>query len=177
MVNKYNLRSATFWFAFYIFTIFAANWAINKWGIVPIGFGLSAPAGVYFVGIAFTARDGLRETTNRWLPLLAILVGAFVSYFIEDGHRIALASGIAFGLSESADALVYEPLRQRGKTLAVLVSNCVGLVLDSILFLSIAFGSLEFLTGQIVGKLYMTIIAVLILFVWSRRESILSRFH
>ena len=40
-------------FARYVVVIFLANWSINKWGIVPIGFGLSAPAGVYFTGFDF----------------------------------------------------------------------------------------------------------------------------
>jgi hypothetical protein len=34
----------------YILTIFGANFAIQTWGIIPIGFGLYAPAGVLFVG-------------------------------------------------------------------------------------------------------------------------------
>ena len=41
----------------YIATIFAANWAIVTLGPVPVGFGLVAPAGVYFAGLAFTLRD------------------------------------------------------------------------------------------------------------------------
>ena len=40
-------------FARYVVVIFLANWSINKWSIVPIGFGLSAPAGVYFVVFTF----------------------------------------------------------------------------------------------------------------------------
>ena len=40
-------------FALYVVVIFLANWSINKWGIVPISFGLSAPAGVYFVELDF----------------------------------------------------------------------------------------------------------------------------
>jgi len=43
--------------ATYILTIFAANWAITQFGLVPVGFGLLAPAGVYFAGLAFTLRD------------------------------------------------------------------------------------------------------------------------
>lgn len=49
------------WLAGFVGTIFAANWAIETYGIVPIGFGLTAPAGVYFAGLAFTFRDGVHE--------------------------------------------------------------------------------------------------------------------
>jgi queuosine precursor transporter len=55
---------------------------------------------------------------------------------------------------------VYVPLRRRGWTLAVLASNAAGLVVDSVLFLALAFGSLEFLPGQIVGKAWMTLAAI-----------------
>jgi uncharacterized PurR-regulated membrane protein YhhQ (DUF165 family) len=44
--------------------------------------------------------------------------------------------------------------------MAVVASSVVGLVVDSIVFLWLAFGSLEFLPGQVVGKLWMVLIAV-----------------
>jgi queuosine precursor transporter len=44
------------------------------------------------------------------------------------------------------------PLRRRRWLLAVVRSNLMGLTLDSVVFLSLTFGSLEFLLGQIVGK-------------------------
>jgi queuosine precursor transporter len=42
----------------------------------------------------------------------------------------------------------------------VLASSVVGLVVDSVLFLWLAFGSLEYVTGQIVGKLWMVLLAL-----------------
>ena len=36
----------------------------------------------------------------------------------------------------------------------------VGLVVDSVVFLTLAFGSLEFLAGQVVGKLWAVLIAI-----------------
>jgi queuosine precursor transporter len=74
---------------------------------------------------------------------------------------LALASGTAFLLSEMGDFAVYTPLRERGRFLeAVALSNTVGLVLDSVVFLQLAFGSLEFLPGQLVGKAIMTVVAL-----------------
>jgi len=43
---------------------------------------------------------------------------------------------------------------------AVVASSIVGLVVDSIVFLWLAFGSLEFLLGQVLGKLWMVLLAV-----------------
>jgi hypothetical protein len=53
----------------------------------------------------------------------------------------------------------------------VALSNTVGLVVDSALFLALAFGSLEFLAGQVVGKLWMTVLAVALLWAVRRRAS------
>jgi uncharacterized PurR-regulated membrane protein YhhQ (DUF165 family) len=145
----------------YIATIFAANWAISTFGVVPVGFGLMAPAGVYFAGLAFTLRDLTQEALGRRWTVAAIVVGAAISAVVSP--QFAVASGAAFLVSELADYLVYTPLRARNWPVAVGASNIVGLVLDSVLFLSLAFGSLEFLPGQIVGKLWMTLLAVLLI--------------
>jgi queuosine precursor transporter len=151
----------------YIAVIVLANWAISTFGLVPVGFGLVAPAGVYFAGLAFTFRDLVQERLGRLWTVLAIVLGASVSAVISP--QFALASGVAFLLSELADFAVYTPLRQRNWLGAVALSNTVGLVADSVLFLALAFGSLEFLAGQIVGKLWMTVLAVALLWVWRRR--------
>lgn len=150
----------------YIATIFAANLAITMIGLVPVGFGLLAPAGVYFAGLAFTLRDAVQETMGRRWTVAAILVGALISAGLS--AQLALASGIAFLLSELADFAVYTPLRQRSWLAAVISSNTVGVIIDSALFLWLAFGSLEFLPGQIVGKLWMTALAVALILVWRR---------
>ena len=153
----------------YIVTIFAANLAITLFGVVPVGFGLMAPAGVYFAGLAFSLRDGLQETLGRRWTVAAIIIGALVSTGLS--AQLALASGLAFLFSELADFMVYTPLRQRSWLGAVVASNTVGTVVDSALFLWLAFGSLAFLPGQIVGKLWMTALAVALIFVWRRLQS------
>jgi len=150
----------------YILTIFAANLAITALGIVPVGFGLMAPAGVYFAGLAFSLRDALQETLGRRWVIAAILIGALVSAGLS--AQLALASGLAFLVSELADFMVYTPLRQRTWLGAVVASNTVGTIVDSALFLWLAFGSLEFLAGQIVGKLWMTALAVGLILAWRR---------
>jgi uncharacterized PurR-regulated membrane protein YhhQ (DUF165 family) len=151
----------------YLGTIVAANWAIATFGAVPVGFGLVAPAAVWFAGLAFTLRDLLHDAAGRWAVLAATAVGAVLSAAVA-GPAMALASGVAFGVSELADFAVYAPLRRRRWLLAVAASNAFGLVADSLLFLWLAFGSLAFLPGQIVGKTWMTILAVAVLAVWRR---------
>lgn len=151
----------------FVGTVFAANWALATFGFVPVGFGLEAPAGVYFAGLALLLRDIVQRLGGRLLVVVAILVGAACSYLIEP--RFAVASAVAFLVSELADFAAYTPLERRTFTGAVVVSNTVGAVVDSALFLWIAFGSLAFIEGQIVGKMLVTLAALPFLGVARRR--------
>lgn len=164
------------WLIAYIATILGANWAIATFGLVPVGFGLLAPAGVYFAGLAFTCRDLAHEALgSRWVAV-AIAAGALLSALISPAF--ALASGVAFGLSELADMAVYTPLRRRHWYAAVAASNVVGLVADSAIFLWLAFGSLDFLAGQSIGKAEMTLLALAVLVaVRARRQVVLGVNH
>lgn len=156
------------WLVAYIATIFAANWAITTFGVVPVGFGLLAPAGVYFAGLAFTFRDLTQDQLGRRWTIGAIVLGAALSALVSP--QFALASGLAFLVSESLDMLVYTPLRERHWLGAVAASNVVGFAADSVLFLVLAFGSLDFLAGQLVGKGWMTLLAVAALWMVRRRR-------
>lgn len=156
------------WLMAYIGTIFGANWAIEHYGFVPVGFGLMAPAGVYFAGLAFTFRDFVHERYGVRGALIAIAIGAACSWFVSP--VFALASAAAFTCSELADLAVYAPLRKRSWLGAVALSNTVGLVVDSALFLWLAFGSLDYLAGQVVGKAWMTALAVVVLALWRLRD-------
>jgi hypothetical protein len=138
----------------YIATIFAANWLIVHVGPV-------SPAGVYAAGVALTLRDVTQALLGRLAVILAILAGAALSYLVSPSF--AAASAAAFLLSELADFAVYTRLERRTWLGAVLLSNTVGLVVDSVVFLWLAFGSLAFLPGQLVGKAWMTLLAVLLL--------------
>jgi uncharacterized PurR-regulated membrane protein YhhQ (DUF165 family) len=158
-------------FLAFVGTVVAANAAVEHFGVVPVGFGLLAPAAVYFVGLAFTLRDLLHERLGPYWVTGAIVVGAALSALTAP--TLALASGTAFLVSEAADLAVYAPLRKRRWLGAVAASNAVGIVVDSALFLSLAFGSLAYLPGQVVGKAWMTVLAVVVLAgVRSRRVAI-----
>jgi uncharacterized PurR-regulated membrane protein YhhQ (DUF165 family) len=144
-------------FMCYVATIFLANYAIQVFGPVPVAPGLIAPAGVYFAGLAFTLRDLTHETWGPIGSILAVIIGAVLSATISP--TFAYASGVAFMTSEMIDLVVYMWWRPSGFGKAVLVSNAAGLVADSLLFLYLAFGNLDFLWGQIVGKTWTTLVA------------------
>lgn len=169
-------------FVAFVATVWAANWAITRYGVVPIGFGLAAPAGVYFAGLSFGLRDALHEMGGRRIVLAAIGCGAGLSYWVSGGGSIpggrapvALASGLAFAVSETADLVVYEPLRRRHWVAAVVASNLVGSIVDSIVFLWLAFGGVDHLAGNAVGKTYMTAVALPI--VWGVRRAVSRHSH
>lgn len=148
-------------FAGFIASVFLANWLIAHVGLVGVGFGLVAPAGVYAIGLTFTCRDLLQNTWGRQWSLAAILVGALLSYLVAPSFAVASAAAALFG--ELADFSVYTPLLRRGWIRALVPANLAGLAVDSAVFLWLAFGSLHLIEGQIVGKLWMTVLAVVIL--------------
>ena len=152
--------------AMFASTVLAANATLKHYGFVSVGFGLMAPAGVFFAGIAFTLRDLLHETGGRRWVLGAIAVGAGLSWWIDP--VFALASASAFTVAELVDYSIYVPLRRNSWLSAVVVSNAGGLVVDSVLFLWIAFGSLAFIEGQLLGKAYMTLAFVIPMYLYRR---------
>jgi queuosine precursor transporter len=148
-------------FAGYTATIAGTNWASTLWPAVAVA-GLQIPAGAFFAGLAFTVRDFLQDAVGTWTTLLTIALGAALSGLVAD-PRIALASAAAFAVSELVDLAVYTPLRHRSQIAAVGLSNTLGLLVDSLLFLPLAFGSLTYLGGQLVGKTATTALAVTVL--------------
>jgi hypothetical protein len=156
----------------------AANWLIGHAGtacvpqgpcLIPVApGGLMAPSGVLMVGLALVLRDLVQRRLGLRWAVGAILAGAALSWWLAPA-ALVVASALAFLLSEGADLAVYTPLQRRGLMAAVVASSIVGLVVDSVVFLGLAFGSLEFLAGQVVGKLWMVLLA-LPLVAWLRRR-------
>jgi uncharacterized PurR-regulated membrane protein YhhQ (DUF165 family) len=145
-----------------------ANWMIFHVGttcvpngpcLIPVAPGVLAPSGVVTVGLALVLRDLLQRCLGTDWGLLAIALGAALSVLVAP-PELVIASGTAFLLSELADLVVYTPLQQRGLARAVLLSSTAGLVIDSIVFLWLAFGSLDFVAGQVLGKLWAVFISI-----------------
>ena len=143
-----------------------ANWMIANIGscvpngpcVIDIAPGYSAPSGVLIIGISLVLRDAVQMVFGWKWGLGSILIGALVSYALAPPY-IVIASVAAFVLSELIDFLVYTPLARRRLVAALILSGIVGAVVDSAIFLNIAFGSLNFVEGQIIGKIYGVIAA------------------
>lgn len=150
--------------ASFLATIPAANWLIGNVGscipngpcLIPVAPGLMAPSGVLLIGAALALRDGLHERLPRWAVAGLIAGGAALSLAFSP-PALAVASAVAFLLSELADFAVYDRLRKRGLALAVLASGVVGAALDSVLFSALAFGTVKWAPGLILAKCYASI--------------------
>lgn len=145
-----------------LITVFAAtvplaNWMIGNVGTdctpagpctIPVGFGLQAPSGVLVVGAALVLRDLVQEGGGVRAALAAIAIGTAIAALVAP-PALVLASAVAFLLSELTDLIVYTPLRRRRPGIAVVASGFAGALVDSALFLWLAFGSLDYLAGQV----------------------------
>jgi queuosine precursor transporter len=120
------------------------------------------------VGLALVLRDLVQRRLGLLAGLGAILVGALLSAWVAP-RAIVFASATAFLLSELADFFVYTPLQRRRFVTAVVLSSVVGLAVDSAVFLYLAFGDLQFLGGQVLGKLWMILLTVPVV-QWTRRR-------
>jgi len=156
-----------------------ANWMIGNVGtfcvpdgpcLIPVAPGLTAPSGVLMIGLALVLRDLVQRNLGVKWAAGAVVAGATLSAFVAP-PALVIASAAAFLLSELADLAVYTPLQKKGLVLAVFASSVVGLIIDSAVFLYLAFGSLDYIAGQIVGKAWMVLLALPVIHLMRRREA------
>jgi uncharacterized PurR-regulated membrane protein YhhQ (DUF165 family) len=148
--------------ALYALTIPAANWLIGHVGtlciqsgpcLIPVAPGTMAPSGVLMIGLALLLRDIIQRRYGVLVSLYCIGCGVIISSLLAP-PALVLASAAAFAISELADFAVYTPLWRRNFIAAVAVSCGVGAMVDSGIFLFLAFDSFDHMMGQIIGKLY-----------------------
>ncbi|MFC7276254.1 VUT family protein [Paractinoplanes rhizophilus] len=150
-MTRYPLAIASA--AAFVALVVASNWLTAEYGLI----GGFVTAGTFTAGLVLAARDAVRETAGVWSALGCVAVGAGLSVFMST-PALALASGVAFAVSEAVDTLVYEPLRRQGRVRALAWSNLVGSVVDSLLFLTIAgFPLWPAIVGQVAVKWVMCV--------------------
>jgi hypothetical protein len=147
--------------AAYVGTIVTANWASTHWSALLVG-PVAVPAGTLWAGVTFTLRDLLHECLGPRGVLAAIAAGAGLSWLLAS-PQIAVASVLAFTVSELVGSIVYGRLRAWSVVGAVIGSNLVGLGVDSVLFVPLAFGSFALVPGQVLGKTVATVLTVTVL--------------
>lgn len=158
----------------YLLAIILANLSLAHWG---------ATASIYnaflFVGLDLTCRDKLTDLWRHHLrrnmagliatgSVLSYLLGLWLGSTFPGGPsigRIALASGVAFGIAATADAVVYQRFRNREFLERSNISNVAGAAVDSLIFLPLAgFGWLwTVMFSQFAAKLAGGVVFSLIL--------------
>jgi hypothetical protein len=124
----------------YLGAAVAANLLVTRFGpqSAPfVAFGL--------VSLDLTSRDHLHDAWKHkglWWKMAALIgSGSFLSWLVNrDAGPIALASFVAFGCAGLSDTLTYAVLGDKKYLVRVNGSNVVSAVVDSIVFLSLAFG-------------------------------------
>lgn len=168
-IRRMNMIIGVFLVAAYAACIPAANWLIQHIGttcinngpcLVPVAPGIMAPSGVMLIGLALLLRDLVQRRCGISISLCCIAAGAFISALVASASLV-IASVIAFSVSELVDFSVYTPLAKRRFVLALFASCALGSIVDSALFLWFAFGSIDHLEGQVIGKMYATALFII----------------
>lgn len=166
-----RIREGLVFLGLFVLTIPGANWMIGHVGttcvpdgpcLIPVAPGIAAPSGVIMIGLSLVLRDLVQRRLGLGAAFAAIVAGAAISALLAPASLV-MASLVAFLCSELADLAVYTPLQRRRFVTAVIVSGLVGLVIDSAVFLHLAFGSMTYLGGQILGKAWMVLLTIPVL--------------
>lgn len=127
--------------------------------LLPVGFGLDAPSGAFVFGASLVLRDAVHEVGGSRSALVAIAIGGVLSAIFAVPALVD-ASVLAFVLAELADFAAYAPLRKRSLMLAVFLSGLAGSIVHSAISLWLAFDSLDFIAGQVIGKAWVSLLVL-----------------
>ena len=178
----------------YVGVVVMAQVGTNKIVDVPLT-GLTAPGGTFLIGIALSMIEIAHRTapTRRegFVNAQVMVACGWVASVILAGYlavlnvmspddplfdrlagtwRIVVASLLAFAVSETIDNSLGTWLRDRvHDAWRVIGTNAISVPLDSVVFLLVAFGSLEFIEGQIVVKYAATVLVGIPLVLLLRR--------
>jgi len=163
----------------YVCSIVMANFFVSWFGIVEFA-GLMFPAGALAIGLCFSFRDFVQKHFGHakcWYFMFASLaitsiMGAMLSHLPIPLWKVALASGVAFIVSEAIDWLVFY-LMKKDIIWRICISNLFSTPIDSILFVGIAFGSWSFLAPPVYGQAivkYVSGLLVIPFIIWARTK-------
>jgi hypothetical protein len=144
--------------AVFVALVLLANWLASAYVVhVPLT-PYVAPAGVFCIGGVLVLRDWMQQLGGLLRTMPLVYAAGLLSWLVGDLagwtslEKIAIGSVVAFTVSETVEALVFTPIRNRSLTLGVALSATIGNAVDSWIFLTIAFSSTAFFWGQFWGK-------------------------
>lgn len=159
--------SKWFWASAYILSILLANIFVNYFGLVKFA-GLIFPAGVVFVGLTFSFRDFAQRQWGVWNIWIFIAIATVITLFMN--WQLAMASVSAFLIAETIDWLVFT-LTKKDFIHRVWISNTLSTPLDSIVFITLAFGwNWEAIWGQALIKYLSSLIVIPAIWYFDRKR-------
>lgn len=145
-----------FFILIYLAAIVLANFSVLWFG--PISTPINA---FLLIGLDLTLRDTLHDywrSKHLWLKMfLLIITGSAITFIInQNAMQIAIASSVAFAAAGIVDALLYSALLNKRFLIRSNGSNAAGALTDSILFPTLAFGTLLpwIILGQFLAKVF-----------------------
>ena len=145
----------------YVATILVLNFGFSYVPMIDLGFGLFSPMAIV-AGAVFVVRDFAQREAGHYV-LVAMAVAALLTFALADPF-VAIASVLAFGVSELTDWLLYtvtkKPFHKR-----VLLSSLISTPVDTAVFL-------WFINGMTVGTFLLMVaakmVAALAIYFWYR---------
>ena len=120
------------WTFLYLLLVPIVNWSFAHVPLIPMPDGGNWAPFAIVTGLVLVVRDFAQREIGHYV-FIPLFVGVFFSYILA-GPEIALASGLAFFVSEVADWAIYtytrKPLSER-----VMLSSLVAAPIDSSVFL------------------------------------------
>lgn len=158
--------------AAYVFSIVLGNVFVSVFGIGTVQLfnthapehvymSLTFPLGAMWIGLTFSFRDFVQRFWGHKRCWLWMLMATCITYMFN--ADVAVASVVSFVASEAIDWGVFYLLRHRSFKTRLIVSNLVSCPVDSLLFVTIAFGVpwySEAVWGQAIVKYLFGLLAL-----------------
>lgn len=162
-----------FYVALYLVGIVLANLIVTAYGPA-----VAVVTAFFFIGLDLTARDQLHDAWrgDKLMPKMAALIaaGSLLSWLLNrDSGQVALASFVAFAAAATVDTVAYQLLGSYPRWLRVNGSNVPSAAVDSLIFPTLAFGSILWAVtlGQFVAKVAGGFVWSLIFRWWDGRKT------
>lgn len=150
-----------------------ANWWLEHNGLWNAPILGPLPSALWVVAISFVLRDIAQVALGRSWAWAAIAVGTGLTWWLAS-PTLAIASGVAFAVSESTDSLIFTRLADKGRfLLGVTISGYIAGFVDSALFIRIAFGTWSGWWQLGIAKAIVVLIATP--FAWAARRALLRK--
>ena len=134
--------------------VYAIAMTLANLSIAYFGIWVSPINAFLFIGLDLALRDVLHEKLNRAQMFGLILVSGLITYALNnDAGMIAVASAVSFAIAAICDYMVFS--RTNGSWFSRSnKSNVAGAAVDSVVFPTVAFGSLmpEIVAMQFAAK-------------------------